>query len=80
MRMILLSTLFALGIGFAGMAAVNAAPGTGNLAGAANATSLVQQAEVVIVTHPHRCRSVRVCHIGPYGGRVCHWERVCRRY
>ena len=77
MRMTLLSALFALGVGVAGVSAANAAP-AGAIDGAANA-SLVQQAQVVIVEpgYRNRCRSVRVCRGGPYG-RHCRWERVCR--
>ena len=78
MRMTLLSALFALGVGIAGVSAANAAPAAA-IDGTANA-ALVQQAQAVIVVEPHRrrCRSVRVCRVGPYGGRRCHWERVCR--
>ena len=78
MRMTLLSALFALGVGVAGVSGANAAPAAIDLNAAANA-SLVQQAQVVIVEEGRRrCRQVRVCRIGPYGGRHCHWERVCR--
>ena len=79
MRMTLLSALFALGVGLAGVSAANAAPAAA--IDGANA-SLVTQVQTVIVVDPHRrrCRSVRVCRVGPYGGRACHWERVCRRW
>jgi hypothetical protein len=76
MRMTLLSALFALGVGVAGISAANAAPAAA-IDGAANA-SLVQQAQVVIVEGRRHCRQVRVCRVGPSGGRRCHWERVCR--
>ena len=80
MRITLLSALFALGVGIAGLSAANAAPAAA-IDGAANA-SLVQQAQTVIVVDPHRhhCRSVKVCRVGPYGGRACHWEKVCREH
>ena len=74
MRMTLLSALFALGVGMAGVSTANAAPAAA--IDGANA-SLVQQAQVVIVEGRRHCRSVRVCRGGPYG-RHCRWERVCR--
>jgi hypothetical protein len=80
MRMILMSALFALGVGLAGSAPAAAAP-IGNLGEMPAASALLQDAQVVIVGPRHRraCRSVRVCHRG-YGGRLrCHYERVCRR-
>ncbi len=74
MRMILLSALLALGLGFAATTGASAAGvlGAAGLSAAADSTSLVEQARV-------RCRNVRVCRIGPYGRR-CRVERVCRRW
>ena len=71
MRMIALSALVALGLGFAATTGASAAPASG-LSQGLNASSLLQDVAV-------RCRNVRVCRVGPYGGRRCHWERVCRR-
>lgn len=73
MRVIALSALLALGLGFAavtGAAAAPAAPASG-LSQALDTSSLLQDVAV-------RCRNVRVCRGGPYGRR-CHWTRVCRR-
>jgi hypothetical protein len=78
MRMILLSALFALGVGLAGAPGAGAAPAAAGLDGTANA-SLVQQAQIIIVDpHRRRCRSIRVCRTDIYGFRHCHTERVCR--
>jgi hypothetical protein len=80
MRMFLLSALFALGVGLAGMPGAGAAPLAAGLDGAPNA-SLIQQAQVIIVDpYRRRCRSVRRCWINDYGHRRCRWERICRRY
>ncbi len=72
MRMIILSALFGLGVGLAGIPAANAAPISG-LSGALE-SSLIQDVQYY---GGRRCRPVRVCHRGPYGRR-CHIERVCR--
>lgn len=81
MRMVMLSALFALGLGFAGSAPVSAAP-VGNLAKLPAASALLQDAQIVIVgpryRRPH-CRSVRVCHRTRHGRLRCGYERVCRR-
>lgn len=74
MRKLALTALFALGVGLAASAA-SAAPistGAAGLSTAGISASLVEQTAV-------RCRTVRVCRIGPYGHRVCRWTRVCRR-
>jgi hypothetical protein len=72
MRTIVLSALFALGVGFAGTTGALATVGSG-ISGAANSSSLVQDVR-------YRCRSVKVCRAGYYGYRRCHWERVCRHW
>jgi len=74
MRMIILSALFGLGVGLAGIPAANAAPISG-LSSAVDG-SLVQ--DVQYYGGYRRCRAVRVCRSGPWGRR-CHIERVCRR-
>jgi hypothetical protein len=71
MRMLALSALMALGLGFAATTGASAAPAAPGLSQAINSGSLVQDVAV-------RCRNVRVCRVGPYGRR-CHWNRVCRR-
>lgn len=79
MRTIILSALFAAGIGLAGIGGANAAPASGLLNGLANGNSMLEEVQY----RPHRyrnrqrCRSVQVCRRGPHGRR-CHWERVCR--
>ena len=82
MRMIMLSALFALGVGLAGTAPASAAPITG-LGNAFSSATLLQDAQVVIVGPRYnrrpRCRSVRVCNRGRYGRIRCHYERICRR-
>ena len=70
MRMIILSALFGLGVGLAGIPAANAAPISGLSTSLDN--PLVQE-----VQWGRRCRAVRVCRRGPWGRR-CHIERVCR--
>jgi hypothetical protein len=80
MKMILLSAVFALGVGLAASAPASAAP-IGNLGETPAASSLLQDAQVIIVDRNRRrsCRSVRVCHRGWHGRPNCHYERVCRR-
>lgn len=74
MRMIILSALFGLGVGLAGIPAANAAPISG-LSSAVEG-SLIQDAQYY--GYRRHCRTVRVCRRGPWGRR-CHLERVCRR-
>jgi len=80
MRMIVLSTLFALGLGIAGAPAASAAPISG-LSNAVTVQSLVEDAQYYrrrrYYRRPH-CRTVRVCRRTPWGRR-CHYERICRR-
>lgn len=79
MRMILMSALFALGLGLAGSTGASAAPVGAGIGAAANSSSLLQEIQYYRRDYRrgHRCRQVRVCRHGPYGRR-CHWERVCR--
>jgi hypothetical protein len=72
MRMIVLSALFALGVGLAGSTAASAANVGSGINNAASTATLLQDVAV-------RCRRVTVCRRGPYGRR-CHVERVCRRF
>ncbi len=83
MRKIVLSALFAAGIGLAGMAGAAAAPASLTLEGVAPA-SPVTLAQVVIVgprryrRHRHRvCRPVRRCYYTRYHRRVCTVRTVC---
>jgi hypothetical protein len=81
MRTILLSALFAAGIGLAGLTGAAAAPGSPALPGAAPA-SLVTPAQVVIVGPRHRyrhrvCRPVRRCWRGRHGRLICRVQTVC---
>jgi hypothetical protein len=71
--MIVLSALFAAGVGLAGAGSAVAAPLSNNgINNAAQSTSIVDQ-----IQYGHRCRMVRVCRSGPYGRR-CRTDRVCR--
>ena len=76
MRMILLSALFALGLGLAGTTGASAAMGGSSINNSANASSMLEEVQYGW-RHRHGCRSVQVCRSGPYGRR-CHWERICR--
>ncbi len=76
MRMIVLSALFAAGVGLAGAGSAVAAPLSNNgINNAAQSTSIIDQ--IQYRRGPH-CRSVRVCRSGPYGRR-CRVDRVCGR-
>lgn len=77
MRKIVLSTLFAIGVGLAGVSGAVAAPISGLNTDAAATASLLDQ--VQYYRGRVRCRNVKVCRRGPYGRR-CHIERVCRRW
>ncbi|MCF8476077.1 MAG: hypothetical protein K9G60_03545 [Pseudolabrys sp.] len=84
MRMIILSALFALGLGIAGAPSASATPMSG-LSNAVTANSLVEEAQYRDrrrYRRPRhyrrpRCRNVRVCDRTVFG-RVCRYERVCR--
>jgi hypothetical protein len=72
MRIIMLSALFALGVGLTATTAASAAPIGSGLNNASTET-LIEKAA-------YGCRRVTVCHRGPYGRRVCDVRRVCRRW
>ena len=84
MRALILSSLFALGLGLAAPAA-SAAP-IADINAAITGQNQVDQAHYRPYRHYHRhhyrprvrCRNVRVCRMTPWGRR-CHYERVCRR-
>ena len=76
MRMILLSALFALGVGLAGTTGASAAMVGNGINNSANASSMLEEVQYGW-RHRHGCRSVQVCRRGPFGRR-CHWERICR--
>ena len=77
MRALILSSLFALGLGLAGAPAANAAPVSAINAAVAGQT-MVDQVQYYRGRPRVRCHNVRVCRWTPYGRR-CHMERVCRR-
>jgi hypothetical protein len=74
--MILLSALFALGLGLAGTTGASAAMGGNGINNSANASSTLEEVQYGW-RHRRGCRSVQVCRSGPYGRR-CHTERICR--
>lgn len=79
MRMIVLSALFAAGLGLAGTAPAAAAPVLNGLNNAATSSTLLE--EVQYRHRPRvRCRSVTVCRRAYNGRRICRVERVCRRW
>ena len=83
MKMVLLSALFGLGLGLAAVPAANAVPAAG-FSPAIESGSLVQ--DVQYYRHHYRrhyrhrriCRTVRTCHRGWHGRRICEVRRVCR--
>lgn len=79
MRALILSSLFAvgLGIGLAGAPAANAAP-ISSINEAIAGQNTIDQAQYYR-RGPARCRAVRVCRWTPYGRR-CRVDRVCRRW
>jgi hypothetical protein len=76
MRMIILSALFAVGVGLTGIGAASASPIGSGIGTAAESGSLLQ--DIQYYRRDRRCRSVTVCRRGSFGRR-CHVERVCRR-
>jgi hypothetical protein len=76
MRMIVLSALFAAGVGLAGAGSAVAAPLSNNgINNAAQSASIVDQ----IQFRGRGCRTVRVCRSGWHGRRTCRVDRVCGR-
>jgi hypothetical protein len=72
MKTIILSALFAAGLGLAGVGGAVAAPVSNGISNATPAASLIEQVQY------RRCRSVTVCRRGEFGRRHCRTERVCR--
>ena len=77
MRALILSSLFALGLGLAGAPAANAAP-ISAINNAVVGQNMIDQVQYYRPRPRVRCNNVRVCRMTPYGRR-CHVERVCRR-
>ncbi len=73
MRKIVLSTVFALGMGIAASTGASATPlSTGLSTGAVAVPNASLIEDVALI-----CRRITVCH-HRYGRRVCRVERVCR--
>ncbi len=81
MRALILSSLFAVGLGLAGATSASAAPIADINAAVAGQTAVdhVQYYYRHRPRHRVRCNNVRVCRMTPWGRR-CHWERICRRW
>jgi len=77
MRALILSSLFAIGLGLAGASAANAAP-VSNISAAVAGQATVDQVQYYRGRPRVRCHNVRVCRMTPYGRR-CRIDRVCRR-
>ena len=76
MRKIVLSAVFALGMGLAASTGASAAPlatGLANGATVAPNASMIQDVA-------WRCRRVTVCRRGYHGRRFCETRRVCRHW
>ena len=71
MRILLLSTLLALGLGLLATGSSQAAGVGAGIGEAAKTTSITEDVQW------RRCRMVRRCWFGPYGRR-CRVDRVCR--
>jgi len=76
MRKIVLSAVFALGMGLAASTGASATPLSIGLTSGAAAAPNVSLIEDVA----WRCRRVTVCHRGWHGRRVCETRRVCRHW
>ena len=84
MRKIVLSALFAAGIGLAGVTGAAAAPASPAPYSAVPAASMIIPAQAIIVGPRHHyryrhrvCRPVRRCWTTPYGRVVCRVHTVC---
>jgi hypothetical protein len=73
MRVLMLSTILAAGLGFAAVDNSQAASFGAGMNEAAKTNTLVDEVQY------RRCRTVRVCRDGPFGRR-CRIERSCRRW
>jgi hypothetical protein len=73
MRVVLLPTILALGLGLAVTNSSQAASFGAGVNEAAKTNTLVDTMQY------RRCRAVRVCRSGPFGRR-CRVERVCGRH
>ena len=76
MRKIVLSAVFALGMGLAASTGASAAPLSNGLTSGATAAPNATMIQDVA----WGCRRTTVCHRGRYGRRVCETRRVCRRW
>jgi hypothetical protein len=76
MRSIVLTAACALGLGFAAIGGVSAAPLPSGLDNVGNA-SLIEQVQW---RRGPRCRMVTRCFRNRFGRRICRTERVCRRW
>lgn len=77
MRALILSSLFAIGLGLAA-APASAAP-IADINAAVSGQNMVDQTQYYGPRRSRvRCHNVRVCRMTPWGRR-CHYERVCRR-
>lgn len=74
MRKIVLSAVFALGMGLAASTGASAAPLSAGLSTGAIAAPNASMVETVAMV----CRRMTTCHRGAYGRRVCRTTRVCR--
>jgi len=79
MRALILSSLFAIGLGLSA-APASAAP-IADINAAVTGQTMVDHVQYYRHRPRHRvrCNNVRVCRMTPWGRR-CHWERVCRRW
>lgn len=76
MRKIVLSAVFALGMGLAASTGASATPLSIGLTNGATASPNASLIEDVAM----RCRRVTTCHRGWHGRRVCETRRICRHW